>query len=48
VGWAGSMSDYFIGFLDYVRSLFNVHRIFVRASLVHKSVFGKGEVLCYS
>lgn len=47
-GGAGGMSDYFIGILDYVRPLFNVHRIFVRASLVHKYAFGKGEVLCYS
>jgi hypothetical protein len=44
--WTGGMSDYFIGFLDYVRPLFNAHRIFVRASLLNKYVFGRSEVLC--
>ena len=32
------MSDYFIGFLYDVRSLMNVHRIFVKFSLLQKSV----------
>jgi hypothetical protein len=38
VGGAGDMSDYLIGFLVDVRSLFNVRRIFVEVSLLHKSV----------
>jgi hypothetical protein len=37
-GGAGGMSEYFIGFLDDVSSLFNVHRIFVKVSLLHKSM----------
>ena len=32
VGGLGGVSDYFINFLDDVRSLFNVHRIFVKVS----------------
>jgi len=32
------MSDYFIGFLYDVRSLFNLHRMFLKVSRLHKSV----------
>jgi len=38
VGGSGGMSDYFIGFLYDVRSLLTVHRIFVKVSLLQKSV----------
>jgi len=42
------MSDYFVGFLDDVRSLFNVGRIFVEVSLLHKSVLYFVSLKCFA
>jgi hypothetical protein len=42
------ISDYFIGFLDDVRSLFNVYRIFVKVSLLHKSVLCFVSLQCFA
>jgi hypothetical protein len=45
---AGDMCDYFIGFLDDVRSLFIMHRIFVKVSLLHKSVLYFVSLKCFA
>lgn len=42
------MFDYFISYLDDVRSLFNVHRIFLRASMLHKFVLYLVSVKCFA
>jgi hypothetical protein len=47
VGLVG-ISDYFIGFLDDVRPLFNAHRIFVKVPLLHKSVLCFVSLRCFA
>jgi len=42
------MSDYFIGFLDDVRSLFNVHGIFIKFSLLHSSFLYFVSLKCFA
>ena len=42
------MFYYFISYLHDVKSLFNVHRTFIRASLLHKFVLYLVSVKCFA